>query len=193
MDFNQNYWQQRWESGQIGWDIGYPSTPIKEYIDQLDDKQARILIPGCGNGYEAAYLAEQGYEHTHVIDISSKAVDLVRQKLPASMREQVIHGDFFEHSGQYDLIFEQTFFCALDPSLRSQYITHMHSLLSDGGCIVGVMFNIPLYDDHPPFGGSEALYRELFSTLFDIEIMEEAHNSIPSRLGNELFVRFRKK
>jgi len=54
----------------MGWDIGYPSTPIKEYADQLTDKSIQILIPGAGNAYEAEYLWKQGFSNVHILDIS---------------------------------------------------------------------------------------------------------------------------
>ena len=47
----QKYWSNRYEEDRTGWDIGYPSTPLKEYIDQLTDKTISILIPGAGNAY----------------------------------------------------------------------------------------------------------------------------------------------
>ena len=47
MELNESYWSTRYQQGQIGWDIGDVSTPIKEYIDQLENKELSILIPNC--------------------------------------------------------------------------------------------------------------------------------------------------
>ena len=44
-----------------GWDIGKGSTPILTYIDQLEDKSIKILIPGCGNAHEAEYLVSKDF------------------------------------------------------------------------------------------------------------------------------------
>ena len=52
MDLGKEYWEKRWKQDETGWDIGYPSTPISSYFDQITNKDARILIPGCGNGWE---------------------------------------------------------------------------------------------------------------------------------------------
>ena len=68
----------------------------------------------------------------------------------------------------------------------------MHQLLKNDGKLVGLLFNIPLNEDHPPFGGNEKEYRKLFEQKFDIEIMETAYNSIPARAGNELFIKMQK-
>ncbi|MGW8121937.1 methyltransferase domain-containing protein [Roseivirga echinicomitans] len=186
---NENYWTQRYESNQAGWDIGHVSTPIKEYIDQLKNKDIKILIPGAGNAYEAEYLWKQGFKNVWVIDLSKAPLDNLKTRIPDFPTAQLIQGDFFEHQAQYDLIIEQTFFCALNPAMRKDYVTTMHERLADNGKLVGLLFNIPLNATHPPFGGNEEEYRALFSPYFNIEIMEEACNSITPRCGNELFVK----
>jgi len=56
-----------------------------------------------------------------------------------------------------------------------------------------VLFNIPLNDDKQPFGGNEKEYRFLFNGKFVIDTMEPAYNSIPSREGNELFIKLIKR
>ena len=56
VNLDAEYWEERYRAGTTGWDIGSPSTPLKEYIDQLQDPSKKILIPGAGNAYEAEYL-----------------------------------------------------------------------------------------------------------------------------------------
>lgn len=186
---NEGYWSGKYQNEQTGWDIGYVSTPLKAYIDQLKDKSLKILIPGAGNSYEAEYLFQQGFKSVFVMDLAQAPLNNLKQRVPDFADSQLICQDFFDHEGQYDLILEQTFFCALNPKLRPSYVTKAFDLLKPGGKIVGVMFNIPLFDDHPPFGGNERDYRSLLGNTFDIQIMETAHNSIPPRAGNELFVK----
>jgi methyl halide transferase len=70
MELNDKYWTDRYQHQQTSWDLGHVSTPIKEYIDQLTNRNLRILIPGCGNAYEAEYLLENGFENLTLIDIS---------------------------------------------------------------------------------------------------------------------------
>ncbi len=101
-------WDQMYKKGQVGWDIGYVSTPLKEYFDQLVNKSIKILIPGAGNAYEWEDLHSKGFRNVKVIDISSYPIDLLREKHPQSQQD-FIHGDFFSHAGKYDLILEQTF------------------------------------------------------------------------------------
>ena len=190
--FNENYWTERYANNKTGWDLGYVSTPLKEYFDQLTDRSLRILIPGAGNAYEAEYLWSLGFENVHVIDLSVLPLQNIKERIPSFPSSQLIHGDFFEHNAKYDLIVEQTFFCALSPELRASYVKKMESLLAPEGKLVGLMFKVPLNTDHPPFGGNEVEYRNLFSAHMEIELMEEAYNSIQPRKGNELFVKLRK-
>lgn len=185
---NEDYWTQRYQNNETGWDIGYVSTPIKAYVDQLKDKKIHILIPGAGNAYEAEYLWKQGFKNVWVIDLSQAPLNNIQSRIPDFPAEQLIHGDFFEHEKQYDLIIEQTFFCALNPTMRQEYVLAMHKRLKPKGKLVGLLFKVPLFDTHPPFGGNEQEYRKLFSEHFKIEVMQEAFNSIPPRMGNELFV-----
>ncbi|NDG52251.1 MAG: hypothetical protein EBY39_04380 [Flavobacteriia bacterium] len=44
---DKDFWNNRYKTAQTGWDIGYPSTPLKTFIDTIEDKDTNILIPGC--------------------------------------------------------------------------------------------------------------------------------------------------
>lgn len=188
MDLDEIFWNDKYISGMTGWDIGYVSTPLKEYIDQLTDKKLKILIPGGGNSYEAEYLFNKGFKNVSVVDISAIPLKNLMKRVSTFPSENLIHKNFFELRGQYDLVLEQTFFCALRPSLREDYAKQLAQLLKPSGKLVGLLFNIPLNDDRPPFGGTMEEYRTLFSKYFKIEKMEPAYNSIPPRAGNEVFI-----
>ena len=190
---DENFWNGQYIANTTRWDMGEVSPPLKAYIDQLTGKDLRILIPGCGNTYEASYLLEQGFTNVTVIDIAPVLVANLQQKFADNRNINIILGDFFEHQGQYDLVLEQTFFCALDPSLRKNYVTKMHELLAVNGKLAGVMFSTDFDEQGPPFGGSKAAYEQLFAKWFDIKTMEPCFNSISRRAGNELFVIFVKK
>jgi hypothetical protein len=192
MLLNKEYWENRYESETTNWDIGEISTPLKAYIDQLKDKNSRILIPGAGNAYELDYLIENGFQNVFVIDYAKHPLDAIIKR-NKSLKKHVIHDDFFNHNGKYDLILEQTFFCALQPNLRPNYVAKMHNLLSKSGKISGLLFNFPLTEEGPPFGGSVEEYVNLFSNTFLIKTLELAYNSIKPRTNKELFFTFEKK
>jgi len=188
---NAQYWQDRYQQGQTGWDIGYASTPIKSYFAQYAHKDAKVLIPGAGNSYEAEHLWQQGFQNTFVLDFAEAPLQHLSKRLPEFPEEQLLHVDFFAHKPEptpYDLIVEQTFFCALDPKLRERYAQKMHSLLKPGGKLIGLLFNVPLNSEKPPFGGDKQEYEAYFDPYFKIRTMDLAYNSIPPRKDSELFV-----
>ena len=188
---SKEFWDQRYKDAQTGWDVGSISRPLKEYVDQLPDKSVRILIPGCGNSYEAEYLHRLGFTDVHVVDISELPLKNFHLRLPDFPVEHLHFEDFFEHNGEYDLILEQTFFCAIDPSSRQKYAQKMANLLTQGGKLVGVLFDkVP--GEGPPFGGNLDEYIGYFNPHFvDIE-MHRCYNSIPPRQDRELFFRLQK-
>jgi hypothetical protein len=194
--FNQDYWNNRYLQQQTGWDIGNASTPLKEYIEQIADKNLRILIPGCGNAHEAEILLQQNFTNITLIDIAEEAVKAMKDKYSEAIAEgrlRVLQQDFFTLSEKFDLILEQTFFCALSPTLRKEYVAKMHEVLTEKGKIVGVLFNCVFEKDGPPFGGSTEEYQLLFQEKFNLKKMELCYNSISPRKGNEVFIIFERK
>ena len=107
-------WNQRYLEDNTGWDLSFISTPLKDYFDQLTNKDLRILIPGCGNSYEAEYLFNNGFKNVYVLDFSEKALDNFLQRVVNFPSANIICQNFFDFVGNYDLIIEQTFFCAID-------------------------------------------------------------------------------
>ena len=193
----KEYWTQRYHEESTGWDIGYPSTPLKEYIDQLVDKSISILIPGAGNAYEAEYLWKHGFQNVFVMDISQFPLELFQKRNPDFPKEQLLLEDFFQHEMQYDLILEQTFFCSFVPTddNRNAYAKHIAKLLKPNGKLAGVWFDIPLTGDMEkrPFGGDKELYLSYLNSYLETVTFKRCHNSIPPRQGNELFGIFTKK
>lgn len=193
MKLTKEYWTERYSQNNIPWDAGIITTPIKEYIDQLTNKDLKILIPGVGNGYELSYLYQNGFKNVYGLDISEEPIVNFKKNNPDFPENQLIVDDFFKHDNQYDLIIEQTFFCALNKELRPLYAAKMHKLLKENGKLAGVLFSFPLTEQGPPFGGSLEEYQELFSDNFLLKTFETCYNSIKPREKNELFIIFHKK
>ena len=188
------YWDERYKTDDFGWDLGSISTPLKHYFDQLTNKEISILIPGAGNAYEAEYLIQSGFGNVHVCDFALSPLENLKKRCPEFPADQFLHSDFFLlQDSQFDIIIEQTFFCALDPTLRKKYFEKMHSLLKPSGKIVGLLFDDVLNADKPPFGGNAKEYSSYFIDLFKVHTYEKAYNSIPPREGRELFINLRRK
>ena len=193
MDLSAKAWDNRYQNNDIGWDLGEISNPLKNYFNQLENKNLKILIPGGGNSYEAEYLFKLGFKNVFVVDFSKTAINNIKKRIPNFPNEHLILGDFFEVNTKFDLVVEQTFFCALNPILRKKYVTKMHKILKKEGKIVGILFNVPLNNNRPPFGGNKEEYINYVSPYFKIDIMENCYNSSGNRKGRELFVKLIKK
>ncbi len=189
MSYNQTYWKKLYLENKIGWDIGYISTPIKEYIDQLSDKSIKILIPGAGNAYEAEYLYNKGFSEVFVLEFADEPINNLVKRVPNFSKSHIIKQDFFAHTGQYDLIIEQTFFSSLKRENRTDYVDKIFELLKNNGKLVGLLFAIEFNGTNPPFGGNMDIYNKQFSKKFKIDILEIAYNSIKPRANNELFIK----
>ncbi|MFV5695223.1 methyltransferase [Flavobacterium sp. LB3P122] len=185
------YWEAQYKTNATGWDLGKISPPLQTYIDTIENKNTAILIPGCGNSYEAEYLLEHDFTNITVIDIAPTPVSVLKEKFKNNLNIQIILGDFFEHQGKYDLIIEQTFFCALPPAMRQKYVWKMHQLLADEGKLAGLLFN-RTFEVSPPFGGSIEEYEALFAAAFDFFKMNVSLNSIAPRAYSELFFELKK-
>jgi methyl halide transferase len=193
LPLDKTFWNNQYDANTTGWDLGEVSPPLKAYIDQLTNKNLKILIPGCGNTYEAEYLLQHGFTDVTVIDIAPTLVANLKEKFAANPNIKIILGDFFEHEGTYDLVLEQTFFCAINPSLRKDYVAKMHELLVAGGKLAGVLFNREFEQQGPPFGGCKCQYEAIFAESFNFKCFEYCNNSFVKRAGTELFINLVKK
>ncbi|HCT74366.1 MULTISPECIES: methyltransferase domain-containing protein [Psychrobacter] len=192
------FWQQRYEQDSIGWDMGQVSPPLKAYIDQLPEsaKEQAILVPGAGNAYEVGYLHEQGFTNVTLVDFAPAPIAAFAERYPDFPAKYLICDDFFELSPeqyQFDWVLEQTFFCAINPSRRDEYVQQMAALLKPNGKLIGLLFDKDFEREEPPFGGTKAEYQQRFEQHFDIEIMAPSYNSHPARQGSELFIKMRVK
>lgn len=193
MELGQDYWKERYEQDNTPWDIGHVSPPLMAFIDGLTDLGMKILIPGAGKSHEAIYLHEKGFREVYICDWVEEAFEQFLIQTPSFPTSHIICGDFFELQGKFDLILEQTFFCAINPAFRSDYVTKTADLLVEDGILAGLLFASHFEKEGPPFGGTKNEYIALFSDKFHILTIKMSKNSILPRMKNELFFKFLKK
>lgn len=192
LKLDEDFWTSRYQNKSTGWDIGYSSPALYQYLCQLHNKAINVLVPGGGNAYEVAAGWLMGFKNVHLLDISLSPILNFLKRNPTFPASQVHHENFFRHVGSYDLILEQTFFCALAPELRSDYAQKMSELLKPKGRLVGVLFDREFTTEGPPFGGNKEEYRRYFEPYFELEKFEPCINSIPERMGSEIFINLKK-
>lgn len=163
---NRNFWQSRYREGNIPWDLGESSQPVRWLIDRYFPKSGNVLIPGCGRGHEALYLAEQGYGVTAIDLIAEPLAYLRKEARKRKLRIEILQQDIFNLPVFYDLLFdvflEQTFFCAIDPSLYEEYEALAYRTLRPGGQFLGVFMEVP-WDGGPPYNCPPDLVLKQFS------------------------------
>ena len=194
MKLDSAYWRKRYKHDQTGWDIGHPNYGLIEEVKSRFPKTMKILIPGAGRAYEAEALWESGYLNTYVCDWAPEAFEklgeseVLVEAFPneKEAKSRLIVGDFFKLEDSYDLILEQTFFCAIDPAQREKYVEQAAHLLKPLGKWMGIFFDCHFPTAGPPFGGDEATYRTLFEKHFNITVLERFEGSIEPRSGKEL-------
>ncbi len=194
MKLDSAYWRDRYVEERTGWDIGHPNHGLIAEVKSRFPVNTKILIPGAGRGYEAEALWGAGYLNTYVCDWAPEAFDaLSKSEVLAKAfsdadeaKSRLIVADFFTLEGQYDLILEQTFFCAIDPKLRENYVNQAAHLLKPVGKWMGILFDCHFPTAGPPFGGDREAYRTVFEKRFQIEKLERFRGSIQPRMGKEL-------
>ncbi|RDK11550.1 methyltransferase domain-containing protein [Cupriavidus lacunae] len=132
------FWDERFEQGFTPWDQGGVPEEFRQFIESR--ALCRTLVPGCGNGWEAAWLFERGWPVT-AIDFSPQAVASAWRTLgPAGAVVQ--QGDFFAFTPQQacELIYERAFLCALPPAMRADYAARVAQLLPPGGLLAGYFY-----------------------------------------------------
>ena len=164
---DETYWDNRYKQHTDSWDLGEVSPPLKAYFNKIADKSVRILIPGGGNSYEAEYLFNKGFRNVYVLDIAQTALQNLKLRVPNFPDTQLIHSDFFVLDMTFDMIIEHTFFCALHPDLRRQYVLKMNALLVPKGELIGLLFKLPLDRIEPPFGVINS-YIQIYLSLYFI-------------------------
>jgi SAM-dependent methyltransferase len=75
--FQTQFWVKRWEREKLPWDLGRVPPDLTKFLAQTESARPRVLIPGCGSGYEVQAFHQAGYE-VEAIDFSGPAVARAR-------------------------------------------------------------------------------------------------------------------
>src|SRR5919197_247843 len=178
------FWDTRYAGGVTPWDAGGVPPRLARWLAS-HERPLRVLVPGCGSGYEVKLFAERGHDVLG-IDFSDEALAAARRilgKLASSVRK----ADFFSLEEEpFDLIYERTFMCALPRRLRSAWARRIAELVRPGGELVGFFF----FNDNergPPFGISPRELHELLDEGFTLAEDEPvpAHESVDVLKGKE--------
>lgn len=190
-----DFWNERFERQFTPWDQGGVQQDLQNFVAQ-SEKPLRTLIPGCGNGHEAALLAQAGWDVT-AIDFSPAAVASAQATIGA-WGKHVIEADFFQYApaAPLELIYERAFFCALPPRMREQIVARWAALLPMGAMLAGYFYfeeSDEAGKKGPPFSIRKAEFLGLMAARFELMSEKAVDDSLPVFQGRENWIVWRKK
>jgi SAM-dependent methyltransferase len=186
------FWDSRYRDGTTPWDAGGIPPRLSPWLEKNDSKM-RVLVPGCGSGYEVRAFAERGHDVLGV-DISAAALENARRRL-GKLADRVRKADFFQLAeAPFDLVYERTFLCALPRRLWPDWARGIARAVRPGGRLAGFFF----IDDNergPPFGISPRKLHELLDGAFVKEEEEKipSEQSVPVLAGKEVWQAWRRR
>lgn len=196
---DRNYWNDKYISNEFKWDLGYPTPIFQDWSHKNKNNiKRKICIPGCGRGHDAIYLAKNGFE-VYAFDFSIEAIKYLKKK---SKEEKVninlFCEDFFlikdKFNNFFDYILEYTFYCAILPERRGEYINKCYKILRDKGRIIAIMLPINIDSNNgPPFNVIKQELTDNFISRFNILKIIKSPLSIKARSQFELYVEYQKK
>lgn len=190
-DVNQEkFWSDIYRNEQPGWELGQENPALGAVLPQLKLSKSRVLVLGCGSGHDAAFFARHGHIVT-AVDFSPEAIHRARQKYGHMENLKFIQSDAFAlpttMNGQFDVVFEHTFYCAISPERRNEVMALWKRMLHAQGHLLGIFFAMEKRRG-PAFGGSEWEVRERLKKHFQFLFWTRWRLSLEKRRGSELVV-----
>jgi SAM-dependent methyltransferase len=186
-----DFWESRYRDRVTPWDAGKVPDALRAYAKRITGR-GRILIPGCGSGYEGYYLIENGFD-VLAIDFSPAAVEIAQRNL-GCFAQNVQLADFFsfDFGKPFDVVYERAFLCALPPRIWPQYARRAAEILRADGELAGFFFLKPT-GKGPPFGTSPGALRALLDPYFELVEDEPVDDSLPVFQGAERWQVWRRR
>lgn len=159
-----DFWDTRYRGGVTPWDAAGVPARLKSWLHRHEAK-LRVLIPGCGTGYEVRAFAAHGHD-VLAIEFSDAAIEAAQRELGA-LSNRLMKADFFTFEAlPFDVIYERAFLAALPRRVWPQWAARMAELVRPGGELAGFFY----FDDNergPPFGVSQERLDELLKQDFE--------------------------
>lgn len=205
---NKEFWEQRYISLCMPWDIGQVAPAFVKYLGrgllQQTPTGLNIAVLGCGRGHDAFYFAtyKECNFNVYGFDFSENAIKHCNELKEKDNIQNIkfYQEDFFKLTqdkrwdGYFDIVLEHTSLAAIDPTRREEYVNLISYLLKPGGSLVGLFFVRPKELSGPPFGITpdevKMLFRKDFTETEKLHPEECLHGS--NLQGNEWFGIFKR-
>lgn len=187
----ETYWSQIYEQeANPGWNLGEPAEALKDMLPRLKIARSRVLVLGCGEGHDAALFAASGHFVT-AVDISPLALERARKLYGHMPNLTFVEADLFklpaDFEQSFDVVFEHTCYCAINPERRKDLVKIWNRVLAPGGHLMGIFYTFEKRQG-PPYGTSEWELRQRLRSSYQPIFWGRWQESIPRRQGKELFI-----
>lgn len=112
-------WSDRYAAESTPWDLGVAHPELMQRLATMRGP-GKALVPGCGKGHDARALAQAGWTVT-ALDYAEGLRPVLEPLMDILGGEAVIGDAFAFDGGPFDLVFDHTFFCAIDPAQRPAF------------------------------------------------------------------------
>lgn len=157
-------WDQRFRDDTTPWERGSLHPAFRAWLEAgVIHPDRSLYIPGCGRSPEVADAARAGVSVT-ASDLSPTAMDWQKAQLDAASLSATLvcdDGLTWRPDVPFDVIYEQTFLCAIHPDRRVEYERMVHEALKPQGRLL-VLFMQKAELGGPPYGCSPTAMRQLF-------------------------------
>ncbi|HXD08577.1 MAG TPA: methyltransferase domain-containing protein [Anaerolineales bacterium] len=190
-------WDENYQSGTDGWDLGGPTPVFKRLASSILFTPGRMIVLGAGRGHDAREFSRHKFEVT-AVDFSPYVVNEMRKRAEPDAPLQILQHDIFtlpaELNHSFDYLLEYTCFCAIDPKRRGEYADLVTRLLKPNGIYIDLAFPLDDRKGGPPYAVKESEIFDLFESRgFNLISRERPADSVkPRRHAEELFI-FRKE
>ncbi len=191
-------WREAWKAKVTPWDAGASPPALRSLLERELVPPGRVLVPGCGTGYDLATLARADREVVG-LDLSEEAraaFDRAHPEVAGPVLYEV--ADFFSYDPPeaFDFVWDYTFFCALDPDRRGEWGVTMTRLVKPSGLLATLLFPFedPISDrPGPPWPINTALVRSFIGDTFEAVEVADVDRSHAGREGRERLALWRRR
>ncbi|MCF7983879.1 MAG: thiopurine S-methyltransferase [Thiohalocapsa sp.] len=186
------FWQQRWQRGEIGWHAEEFNRHLTEHWSRLGAPAGgRVLVPLCGKSLDMLWLAGRGHRvlGVELSDIAAAAFFEDNGLSPAVTDEppfrryrvdelEILAGDFFDLDSSQaqgiSAVYDRAALIALPPQMRPAYAERLAALLpAQVPSLLITLDYVQSQMQGPPFAVSRDEVAELFGTAFEIETIAD--------------------
>ncbi len=190
-----SFWDEKYLNNEDRWDMKTP-TPVFEnlIVSQQFIKPGKILILGCGKGYDAILAAKKGFD-VYAVDFSIEAIKFAKKMAEEeNLKINFLLYDIFDldsiYKNQFDYIYDYVTYCAINPERRKEYAAKISNLLKQNGKLVALLFPVEERGGGPPYRCGRSGILQFIFTASPIKVFIKQNQFYKTQDGEEKFSRF---